>query len=72
MLKLTLEELGLISDWERVNSRLILEVLEDMWRRDVWDFGYKKYPDAEGDIYGPFLGEDINEIVFSVSSDEFF
>ena len=62
LLKLTLDELGIAKDWKKLNYHLVFNVLEDMAKHDVYDFGYRRHPDLERELYGPWLHQDLSDI----------
>jgi len=77
LLKLVLDELGLVSDWERFNTlnhnrELIIALSEDLRRRDILDLGYSRDSDyVLGDMGIRSLTNDVRDLEYVIENGEF-
>ncbi|MEK6969659.1 MAG: hypothetical protein AABW48_04480 [Nanoarchaeota archaeon] len=69
MLKVTLEKLGVVKDWERINGPLIEDTIYGMIEHGrTWVGSYARSPDVEQELHGPSLAWDISSIRYHVKN----
>jgi len=72
VLKLSAEYLGIVNDWKKVRYYLLSDVIDDLYRKDICDFGYRQFPDQDAEVSAPVLKGHIDEIVFELDQDPGF
>ena len=76
VLKLVLEELGVVNSWKEVNLPLVRRVLEGLNKRGgILHFSYyglSGYCDLSRELYGPFLEKDLMDIEMETGTEESF
>lgn len=69
MLKVTLEGLGVVTDWNKINGPLIEDAVYGMIENGrTWIGNYARSPDIEQELHGPSLNWDIDTIRYYVKN----
>ena len=71
LLKLALDELGIVRDWKKVNYNLVKRVLEDLYRKEIIDFGYRMCPSMESERMSGEVISSISNIADVVATQSF-